>query len=526
MILRLPSFFFLSFFCTLGTLLAQIPQVPSEMEFADLIVRINPQAKREIQLDVDALYRNPTYFKLKNDRVNLFMPIVERELRKQGVPDDLKYLVIQESGLIADAVSTSNAVGFWQFKQGTAEEVGLRVDGQIDERKNIVTSTQGAAKYLKKHQAVLDNWMTALVSYQMGLGGAKSYFGNQYSGKKVIEVDRNSHWYFKKYLAHKVAYEGQISVFASNQRLAEVQIQGPATFSTLAKRFGVSEDHLKEYNKWAVNGKVPAGTHTLFYIAAGSLPVEPTIVTTPEKKNSNTSTSSSSSTASSAYKQADSYPRISGNTTQASKPNQIKVNDLDGVQASTATTQSQFADRVGLKEKKLRKLNDLEPGERIETGKYYYTEKKKAKADVETHIVQPGETLWSISQKYGIRLASLKAKNRIRSDRELKAGMVLQLQEPRKRGEEIQIVPLKNSSPGPRTVIAQDNTPTQAPSSSAPKQEQKPSSSPSYHIVNQGETLFAISRKYGITVEQLKSWNNIGSNNIISIGQKLVIFQP
>src|SRR5690606_4934183 len=113
-------------FLSISALWAQIRQVPSQLQFADLPVKISAQAQREIQLDVDAPYRNPAYFKVKQDRVNLFLPIVERELRNNDVPEDFKYLVIQESGLIADAVSTSNAVGFWQFKQGTAEEVGLR----------------------------------------------------------------------------------------------------------------------------------------------------------------------------------------------------------------------------------------------------------------------------------------------------------------------------------------------------------------------------------------------------------------
>jgi membrane-bound lytic murein transglycosylase D len=200
---------------------AQVPQVPSELRFADLTIKINEQARREIQSDVDALYRNPTYFSVKAERVNLYLPIVERELRNAGVPSDFKYLVIQESSLIADAVSTSNAVGFWQFKQGTAEEVNLRVDGQIDERKNIVASSQGAARYLKKNNASFDNWMCALVAYQMGLGGAKAYFGTSYNGKKTVEVDRNFHWYFKKFLAHKIAFEAPTVMLASNKGILE-----------------------------------------------------------------------------------------------------------------------------------------------------------------------------------------------------------------------------------------------------------------------------------------------------------------
>lgn len=509
-----------------STAFSQIPQVPGVMDFADLTVKISPQAQREIQLDVDAQYRNPTYFKVKQDRVNLYLPIVERELRNQGVPEDLKYLVIQESGLIPDAVSTSNAVGFWQFKQGTAEEVGLRVDPQIDERKSIAASSRGAAAYLKKHNSQLNNWMTALVSYQMGLGGAKAYFGSQYAGKKIIEVDRNTHWYFKKYLAHKVAYQNQVGVLVSNQRLAEVTIQGPTTMAALAKRFGVSEDHLREFNKWAANGKVPAGSYTLFYIKGGDLPIEAAVIKTEEKPKTSQSPSTYTKT-SPAYKQANSYPKISGNTTKASQPNQITVNELEGVQAAKTTSPSKFSEEIGLKEKKFLKLNDMKEEERIQTGNYYYTEKKKTSAEVETHVVQPGETLWVISQKYGIRLAALKSKNRIRQDSELKPGMVLNLREPRKRGVEIPIIPLAQPTSQSETLVTSSETrPSEV---STPSKEVSTVQSPPQritHTVSQGETLFAISKRYGVSVDEVKSWNSIGSQNIITIGQKLVILKP
>ena len=343
-----------------------------------------------------------------------------------------------------------------------------------------------------------------------------------YTGKKTIEVDRNTHWYFKKFLAHKVAYQNQIGVFASStQRLSEVQIQGPVTMATLAKRFGVSEAHLIEYNKWAHQGKVPAGTFTLFYIKEGNLPVEPAVQKTEEKPSQPKTAPTKNTKASPAYKQANSYPRISGNTTKANQPNQITVNELSGVQAPNTMSPSKFADEIGMKEKKFLKVNDFPEEEKVETGKYYYTEKKKASADVETHVVQPGEDLWSISQKYGIRLASLKSKNRIRKDSELKPGMVLNLREPRKRGEAIPVVQVVDPEPTVKPVISE---PVITPVKEEPKvQPTQPSTI--YHTVSQGETLFAISRKYGITVDELKRWNNIGSQNIITIGQKLVILK-
>ena len=72
---------------------------------------------------------------MKIDRMLLYFPIIERIFKEEGVPEDFETLAIQESGLISDAVSSADAVGFWQFKDFTAQEVGLRVDKRIDERK-------------------------------------------------------------------------------------------------------------------------------------------------------------------------------------------------------------------------------------------------------------------------------------------------------------------------------------------------------------------------------------------------------
>ena len=104
----------------------QSPQVPAKMKFADLDLKITEPARREIQADVDALTASKRYFMPKVERAAMYMPIVERVFKEEGLPDDFKYLAIQESAFISDAVSTSNAVGFWQFKKPSAQEVGTK----------------------------------------------------------------------------------------------------------------------------------------------------------------------------------------------------------------------------------------------------------------------------------------------------------------------------------------------------------------------------------------------------------------
>ena len=105
--------------------------------------------------------------------------------------------------------------------------------------------------------------------------------------------------------------------------------------------------------------------------------------------------------------------------------------------------------------------------------------------------------------------------------------MVLNLQDHRKRGEDIRVVNIKKAPPAQKAVVASSSSST-GPSQQARTSTASNSSSKGKitHVVSKGDTLFAISKKYGVTVNDLKSWNNIGSQNIISIGQKLVIFTP
>jgi membrane-bound lytic murein transglycosylase D len=222
---------------------------------------------------------------------------------------------------------------------------------------------------------------------------------------------------------------------------------------------------------------------------------------------------------------------VTGNQAKATQPDQIQINNIDGVKAPVTTTQEDFTDEIGIRERKFRRINDLDKDEKIEEGQYYYTKAKKSKAEVAHHITQPGETLWSISQMYGIKLSSLKAKNRIHNDQDLKAGMVLKLRDHRKRGEEIRIVPVNNTSPAQVNI-----TPTSTSPVSQVRRETVPSTQPPggnnqnqgseriVHTVAQGENLFRISQRYNVSVDNLKLWNSLPDNNI-KIGQKIILFK-
>ena len=155
--MRITQFFLLSIFLTLFAQ-AQAPMsVPNQITVAGVKLKLNAEARRDVAENLDLITRSQYHFQLKVDRTNLYMHFVEEVLKKEGIPEDFKFLAIQEGEFVSDAVSSSNAVGFWQFKKATAQELGVRVDQAVDERKHIIASTIGATKYLKRSNFVFDN---------------------------------------------------------------------------------------------------------------------------------------------------------------------------------------------------------------------------------------------------------------------------------------------------------------------------------------------------------------------------------
>ena len=154
----------------LTSVLAQIPQVPEKMTFAGIELTIEKDAREEIQKSVDKLHANPSYFNRMVETADLYFPVIEGEFAKTNFPDQIKFLCIQESAFKSEAVSTSNAVGFWQFKEATAIEQGMLVNHHIDERKNIVSSSCAAARYITAHNYALNNWVYSVLAFTTGLG--------------------------------------------------------------------------------------------------------------------------------------------------------------------------------------------------------------------------------------------------------------------------------------------------------------------------------------------------------------------
>ncbi len=112
-------------------------------------------------------------------RSTRYLPIIEKMLSENDMPDDLKYVAIIESALRPHAGSRKGAIGFWQFLKSTGKKYGLRISTEIDERRNIFTSTQAAINYFKELYSLLGSWTLSAAAYNMGEIGLQSEMASQ-----------------------------------------------------------------------------------------------------------------------------------------------------------------------------------------------------------------------------------------------------------------------------------------------------------------------------------------------------------
>ena len=147
------------------------PVIPDTMTFAGERVPLEKYYVRE-GLDNELIinmYRQSStllYFK----RANRYFPIIEPILKRNGIPEDMKYLCVIESGL-TNATSPAKAQGFWQFIPSTAGRYGLTVTEEIDMRNNVEASTEAACKYLLSLYNRFHSWSAAAAAYNCGENG-------------------------------------------------------------------------------------------------------------------------------------------------------------------------------------------------------------------------------------------------------------------------------------------------------------------------------------------------------------------
>ena len=132
------------------------------------VFSINVPDREEIRKAVNYFLSKKQDFERVLRRASYYIPIIKPVLRKHNLPEELALLPVVESAFNPFAISRAGAAGLWQFIPSTARRYGLRVDGDVDERFDVIKSTEAAALYLKDLYSMFKNWELTLAAYNCG----------------------------------------------------------------------------------------------------------------------------------------------------------------------------------------------------------------------------------------------------------------------------------------------------------------------------------------------------------------------
>ena len=208
---------------------------------------------------VNTYWQSNTLQLIKRSRK--YFKIIEPILKKEGVPDDFKYLAVIESGL-ENLRSPKGAKGIWQIMRGTGRELGLEINNNVDERYNLELSTIAACRYIKKAKNKFGTWTLAAAAYNRGMSGVnralkkqnvKSYYdlllGNEtrryvfrIHAIKLILNNPNNYGFFVK-----------DSEYYKDDGFEVMNVDYPIkNLSEFANKNGTNYKTLKIFNPWLI----------------------------------------------------------------------------------------------------------------------------------------------------------------------------------------------------------------------------------------------------------------------------------
>lgn len=236
------------------------PEMPPALEFAgEKIPLENFEVKERMEREfiVSTYFHSYTILAIK--RSGRWFPVIEPILKKNGVPDDFKYLCVAESNM-ENVISPAGATGFWQFLKPTAEKFGLEVNSQVDERYNVEKSTEAACKYLLDAYQKFGSWITAAAAFNMGTNGADNQLDRQKADNyfNLVLGTETSRYIGRivslKYImnnAEKYGFDLKEDERYQPLKYTEITLDGSVNnFADFAGSYGINYKKLKYYNPW------------------------------------------------------------------------------------------------------------------------------------------------------------------------------------------------------------------------------------------------------------------------------------
>ena len=243
------------------------PRILEDLEFAGYplpLERVGVRERMEKELLIGTFRHSSSLLTLK--RSGRWFPLIEPILVDSGVPVDFKYLSVIESGL-ANAVSPSDARGFWQFMEPAAKEFGLRVDRDVDERYHVEKATRAACAYLNEAHRRYGDWILAAASYNMGMSGLSRRLEKQHGDSywDLMLNEETARYIYRLYATKQVmeSPESHGFILAAGDWYAPIPGRDTIVVDTVndladfAGDAGVSYNALKTLNPWLRSERLP-----------------------------------------------------------------------------------------------------------------------------------------------------------------------------------------------------------------------------------------------------------------------------
>jgi membrane-bound lytic murein transglycosylase D len=449
-------------------------------------------------------------------RLPVYEPMIREALVANGLPRDLTYLALIESGYSNTAVSRSRAVGMWQFMRATAREYGMRVDGWVDERRDPIKATRTAARYLADlTKRFGGSTYLAAAAYnggggrvsrglrKLGAGAEEDYFDDDDAETELPDDptgdDRFFHLSESRYLRRETKdYVPKLIAAAMIARLPEkygfdpipevepfsvdsVPVTEPTSLVAVAKVSGVDPATITGLNPHFIRGVTPPGSGVWWI----RVPVGHGVSTTEGLA--------------------------------ALEPSE-RIPGFAHIVKRRETLRS-IGRRYGLSNAELLQFNPKLDGKApLATGSTLWIPgmaRLRALAAAETrsggpavrgiHTVRRGETVGGIARRYGMTAAQLRAANELGSSNFIRAG------------QRLRVGPARSA---PR-VSKSETTRSSAGGKSAKKRSIAAAPTRA-HVVRRGETLSSLARRYGVSVEALMTVNRLRSSHLRA-GDRLTI---
>jgi membrane-bound lytic murein transglycosylase D len=456
-----------------------------------------------------------------------YFPLFEEELAKQNVPLEIKYLAVVESALNPKAVSRVGATGLWQFMYQTGKQYNLKIDSYVDERSDPLKATAAAAKYMSNMYAIFGDWELVLASYNSGPGNVSKAIRRSGGKQNYWSIRKNlpkeTQGYVPAFLATMYLYEyrkehGIVPDRAVVQHFATdtVMIRKEMSFKQISDLLEVPMAQLQLLNPSYKLNIIPSYKDEKHYLR---LPNEKIALFTSnedrlyayvqyqldEKEGPTTSTAiantneSSTKLGSSQVKTRYYKVKRGDNLGMIASRNEVSVADLkkwNGLRSSSIAygqnlkikaTETLVMTTVAQTKKEVAVVGKVVREDKI---KKESTNDSLTDAKSALYVVQNGDNIITIAEKYKVTVAQLKEWNNL-TEATLSLGSSLQIAFDSKETVKLELA-------------------------------QSPELKEIQYIVQKGDNLGTIAKKFGATVENLKEWNGLTSANI-TLGRELIV---